>query len=65
MENQSLVQRCDYLSNFFWLCECIATIIADCTSIHVLQGKLAQEVFEIYENNGLIPFLVTLKTKNS
>jgi len=43
VENQNLVQRCDYLSNFFWLCECIATIISDCTSIHVLQGKLAQE----------------------
>jgi len=43
VKNQNILQRCDYLSNFFWLCECIATIVSDCMQIHVLQNKLAQE----------------------
>jgi len=66
VENQNLVQRCDYLSNFFWLCECASTIISDCTSIHVLQGKLAQEV--TIRNLRIIFnlfYLVNLQTKNS
>ena len=64
VKNQNLLQRCDYLSNFFWLCECFATIISDCMQIHVLQNKLAQEVlkFTIMKINFQLQSLARQKT---
>ena len=36
--------KADYLSNMFWLGECIFTIMHNGVEIHLLQAKLHKEV---------------------
>jgi len=46
-----LRMKADYLSNLFWLGECIFTIIADCIDIHLLQKKLHKEAANEKDKN--------------
>lgn len=44
IRNSDLLQKVDFLSNFFWLCNRICSIVADNIEIYFINKKIQEKV---------------------